>query len=584
MTIRIDSLAVQNASLTAQLYGRLPRSEVFARRYYGRSVDLANIEQAILMAQIGIMSPITDLSRETLRNDPAVSGMWFKRASSLSACDWDVQPATVGVDSKRAAQIADSCRQALARFRDFRQFLFDMAWGVFDGRAASEINWDLTSGPVRVWPTSHTWIHPGRLSFGPQRELRIVERHRQTSLYFHVGDPLNDYPAGKFVQWMPRNFGDYPEREGLCPRVLYWCFFKRFSWRHRMTLTELFGIPWRIIETDAGPDVPLPDGDALDDAEAAAENLGAETTLALEPGMKLRLESPHPESGTLFQMNTDEVNDELAKLILMQPKTSSGEANRAAGVIGERQEDVPKQRDGTGLEAVITEQMLRPFVAANYPAEDLIYCPGFHLRTEPERDRKADLERVDKVLSFGLAVTEAEVYETAGLRKPKDGEAVVRAPKNQQLDAQGKPIGPAGTLDPDGIGGMGGAIQSLLDAYDEDALAPPKDGQAEVDQGGVTATVSIPRVLVELAIAPEELGAEFGARLTVEELRRVPGLGTDEQRRLIERADVVYAAIAMVDGGHARPPFRGLRAADVAEREPRGRRSAGARARPRGAR
>src|SRR5678815_737494 len=101
---------------------------------------------------------------------------------------------------------ADACRVACLRFRDFRQFIYDMGWAPVDGRAASEIEWKIVDGTTRYWPASHTWIHPGRLSFGPQRELRVVERHRQTSLYYQIGLDLNDQPGGKIIQWMPRNF------------------------------------------------------------------------------------------------------------------------------------------------------------------------------------------------------------------------------------------------------------------------------------------------------------------------------------------------------------------------------------------
>lgn len=528
------------AALTHTQFGHLPRSEVFARRYYGRNLDLVQIENAILMAQIGIMSPITDLFRETLRNDPAVSGMVFKRLANLSSCDWDIQAANVGVDNQKAKQIADACRIACLRFRNFRQFLYDMGWGAVDGRAASEIDWSVADGAIRYWPTSHTWIHPGRLSFGPQRELRVVERHRQTSLYYQVGLALNEQPAGKIVQWMPRNFGDYPEREGLAPRILYWMFFKRFSWRDRMTLIELFGLPWRIVETDVGPDVPLPSPEALDDAEAAAENLGAETTAAFEPGMHLKVFPPHPESGTLHSMTAEEVNDEIAKLILMQPKTMTGDTNRAAGVISDKQQEAPLQRDGTGLQECITEQLLRPFVELNYGAENLIYTPTFHLRTDPPRDRKADLERANQMLGMGVPLVEAELYEVSGYRRPKHGEPIVRQALNAgQPNAFGVTKGPVAQEDPEGIGaGVHDAVANLLDAFDEDLLNEPDSGEADA--------LSATRILVEAEtlrmIASQEgapasvIAAIHGAPWTLEQVRQLPGLGSDAYRRIASNA------------------------------------------------
>ena len=55
----------------------------------------------------------------------------------------------------------------------------------------------------------------------------------------------------KFIEFMPRLFCDYPEREGLSPRILYWSFFSRFGTRERLILMELFGKPWRIVKQTA---------------------------------------------------------------------------------------------------------------------------------------------------------------------------------------------------------------------------------------------------------------------------------------------------------------------------------------------
>ena len=490
-----------SSSLLTPKYGQLPRSEIFSRRYYGRNADLVSIESAILAAQIGIMSPISDLGRELLRNDPAVSGMVFKRCGNLSKCDWDVQPAKVGVDNQMAHQVADACRTALLRFREFRQFLKDMAWAVYDGRAASEINWSITDasepGP-RYWPVSHTWIHPGRLSFGPQRELRIVERYRQTSMLadsygssfegwtYHVGATLNAFEPGRFIQWTPRNFSDYPEREGLCPRILYWQFFKRFSWRYRMTLTELFALPWRIIETDPSADTSV-SPEALDDAEEAAQALGAETTMALEPGMHLKVQAIPPESAKLFQMNSEEVNEEIAKLVLMQAGTTDGQQSRASGVIADKQQDFPLQIDGMAFQDIVTEQLLRPFVELNFGRANLVYCPKFFLRTDPPRDRKADLDSATSVLGLGLPLASAEVYEKSGWRKPQHGEELVKQAKPAAggVGPDGQPLpgakGPAGELGEGQGGGVGDMVQNLLDAFDEDILNEPDDHQGDAD-------------------------------------------------------------------------------------------------------
>ena len=436
--------------------GVVPRTEVFNRIYQGRNIDLDRIEAAIRWSEVGVMGPMADLSRETLHNDPTLSGYVQKRIGNLAVVDYDITPAAGGgIDPDLAKTIADDVRTAFRGIEGFRQAIYDLGWGVWDGRAAQEIQWRYVGGP-RPWnPQRLDWIHPGRLVFGPERELRVKERGRQTG-YFHPDGPaLRDMP-GKFIWWLPRMFGDYPEREGLAPRCLYWSFFKRFSWRHRMILTELFGIPWRIVETDREAPVQ---GDAITKALATAEALGSQTAAAFLPGQKLRVEAPHPESGTLFGMTSDEVNAELAKLVLLQTGTTTSDANRASAVVASAQQDLVFMRDGNGVSERIKTQLVDVYVELNWGADRLVYAPTFTLRTQPPRDRIADLTRIEKVISFGVDVAEAEIREASGLRKPMDNEPVIRRTSDPTTGAPTSAVfDPTEAVGNLGAGTMPGAI------------------------------------------------------------------------------------------------------------------------------
>jgi SPP1 gp7 family putative phage head morphogenesis protein len=224
---------------------------------------------------------------------------------------------------------------------------------------------------------------------------------------------------------MSRMFNDYPEREGLCPRMVYWMFFKRFDWRHRMVLTELFGLPWRIVERDKDVVVQeQPEG--MDDDVQAAEGLGGTSVASMRAGVRLRVERPDPKSVEFFKMTSDDVNEELRKLINGQAATMEGDANRASASVARTDEDALRLMDGRGLEERFQQQLVVPFVEMNWGKAALQYAPKFTLRTEPPRDRKSELERVEKVLAMGVPVSENEIYEISGLRKPMHGEPVVR--------------------------------------------------------------------------------------------------------------------------------------------------------------
>lgn len=426
---------------------RLPASESY-RRYYGRSLDLALIENAIRAAEAGYMADLTDLENETGSFDPNLSSLLAKRFGVVPAFDWSVTPKTGnGVPRKEAQDVADACEQALRGLNFLDERIYDLCWANYHGRAALENHWEQRPGPWRWWPVALEWIHPRRLSFGPERELRLVDTWRRTGNFAEDGLALRDFP-GKFVEWMPRLFASYPEQEGLGPRALYWSFFKRFSWRHRMALTELFGMPWRIVTYDK--DAPAND-DTVKKASEAAEKLGGESTAAFGRGAKLDVIFPGENSGQLFQMTNDDVDKQMAKLVVGNTATTDGgEANRANSIVQKGEQDIIAQKDAGGVGARLRFGLLRPFVELNRGRGAWAALgPDFQILARPPRDRKAELERVEKVISLGVPVTVNEVREISGTRAPEKGEAVVTQQAQAGTDPFGKPLPPKpGVIDP----------------------------------------------------------------------------------------------------------------------------------------
>lgn len=403
---------------------RLPQSENY-RTYYGRSLDLGRIENALLQADAGLMSGITDLEGESLGFDPHLSCVVSKRFGQLLGLDWDVSPAQgEHVDRALAERMADDCRRAFAAIPHFKTYLYLLGWNAYDGRASLETHWDTVAGVGIRWaPRALAWVHPRRLSFGPARDLRVVDTWRARGNFTEDGLPIDEFP-GKFIRSMSSIFREYPEREGLAPRTLYWAFFKRFGWRYRMVLTELFGIPWRIIKAP-DPD-KLVGHDALDEAEDEAEQLGAETTARLGPGVELDVIFPGSNSGNLFQMSSEEVDAQMSKLVLWQTGTTDAEANRAESIVHKAEQDLLPQIDTAVVSQSVDDDLVAPFCALNYGREAaLVNAPTFQMRSAPARDRMAELERTEKVISLGVPVAVSELNEMSGVRVPGGDEPYV---------------------------------------------------------------------------------------------------------------------------------------------------------------
>lgn len=521
-------LEVDARALTTKiLAGTVPQSEVHNRPYYGKNVDLARIENAIVWAEKGYMATFTDVSREAVKYDPNLAGLLLKRFGNISVIDWDVSPADgYGLDRDIAKEIADDVRQMLAAIKGFRQALFDLVWARFDGRAAEEIQWAFLGGK-RPWrPLSLDWIHPARLSFGPERELRVVERPQLVGYFKPYGPALRDFP-GKYIWWMPRMLCDYQEREGLAPSCLYWAFFKRFSWRHRMMLTELFGLPWRIVEVDK--EVQGVHGDQLEAARQYADALGGSTSAAFPPGMRLRIESGNPETAEFFGMSSDDVDKQMERLIAGTAAIMSADPTRANAAVGAGQFDLALQLDGNGISERVIEQLIQPYIELNRGQEALVYTPKFQLRTQPPRDRKAELDRVKVVVDMGVPVEHTEVREIAGLREPKEGAKVTTgpAPAAPSLPAQ-QAASAAPAQDP---------IGSILDALGKDLVEFPNDGAKDLDP--MRASLVVPKAAVIRAVGCETAQLKDLPRwLSVAQLRKVRGLDVDDVARLITQASL----------------------------------------------
>lgn len=443
--------------------GEIPEIERF-RRYYGRNITPAVIEQVMLAATWGYMRDLTDLSYETLLIDPHLSSVVGKRVRALAAIEPKVVPATGdGIDPEKAAFYADVVRQQVAWIPRFRQRTVQLTWAHYHGRALLEKIWKENPPGSKVrWRVDQlSWIHPRRLSFGPDREIRIRD-----DLWTGVGGwGIGDWPGlggwgavgfeargfdtrqvpEKFISLTPQLFDDYPEREGLAPRCLYWAYFKRFDWRERMVLLEVFGKPWRIVEV--AHDAPVITPELLDKAKETADKLGANATAAMPKGVHLAVEQPAEGAGQMHKDVAMECDDQMSKLVLGQTRTTDAKPN-AIGSEGDRvaqdAESLVVNADGWNVGDAFTEQLAVDIIKLNFGPEELSHCPRIEIKYELPPDRSKEIDRTSKAISIGVPLKLDEVYERIGFTRPEGDDATIQQ-ESQQQSGLGGVLGPAAT-------------------------------------------------------------------------------------------------------------------------------------------
>ncbi len=438
-TPRDEASATPPQLLREKLTPYAPRQDL-GRTRFGRALNLDRIEQALRSADFGSMRTLTDLSRETIDTDPHLAAVLGKRFGAVSALPWELVPASgIGVDKDLARFYADVARDQLKQLPNFSQRIHQLAWGLYDGRAAHENQWLLTGahpglpavshpqyGTVRWMIRDLLWIHPRRLQFGPQRELRLNDNFDGGN-FSQTGISLDDPNLRhKFIQFMPQLFGDYQEREGLARRCLYWSFFKRSSARERMMLMELFGKPWRWLEVD---EESTADSDDLEQADEMLQQLGGSASFRFPRGTKLNVQQPGKGAGEVHQAIIEESDKQLSKLVLGQTGTTdanpAGLNNVQANVMQDEQ-FMLLMRDSRLISEVIETYLTDAIIELNFGPDAVTHAPHFVLRADVPLDRTKELTRLKAALDAGLEVATVEAYEISGFRQPRTDEAVLK--------------------------------------------------------------------------------------------------------------------------------------------------------------
>jgi phage gp29-like protein len=451
---------------------RIPESEEY-RWYWGAQVSPQRVEVAIKQADCGFMAPMTDLEDEMLRYDGHASSVMQKRIAALRSLPWTVTAAKGrGIDEGLAEEIADETRQAYENIPDFSGAIYNQGWGLFHARAAHEIHWATHSTKPYFRPAELAWIKARRLSFGPERELRIVDPWMHSSGFTTQGIGCRDYPS-KFWTYTPKLFGEYPEREGLGPRLLYWMLFKRLSWRWRMLLLEMFALPWRIVEPVHGDNIPTASADQLEDAKKTIERLGLDATAWIPPGMKLTVVQPDAGAGEAHQTSGADADLQISKVTLGNTSTTEGgESNRSNSIVQLNAEELINASDASSMSASVNRDIGQPFTGLNYGWVKLDHAATFTIKAEKPRDVTKDLEHADKLLSMGAPLALNELYERGGWRQPEDETYVIRGADGsaQVVDPKAEPPEPATNPD-DAQAGAGDLEDGGTDQADENAQA-----------------------------------------------------------------------------------------------------------------
>jgi phage gp29-like protein len=201
-----------------------------------------------------------------------------------------------------------------------------------------------------------------------------------------------------------------------------------------MQFAQLFGIPWRHVETDGSEA-------ALTAAETMLEQIGASGWAATGPGVKLNLlEGVKGSADGLPQSHLMDIADRACDILLLgQTLTTdnTGTGSRALGDVHDGIRIEVLQSVASWVSQIITNQLIPAIVRHNFGAqvasEDMPYC---EISIPTAKDAKATAERFKILVESGVEMPKKWVYEELEIPEPVDDDDIFGRQDSPILDLQ----------------------------------------------------------------------------------------------------------------------------------------------------
>jgi len=244
---------------------------------------------------------------------------------------------------------------------------------------------------------------------------------------------LVDFPPDKFLIGIWQQGGMHPiHAANLRTLTKYW-LASVYGLGWLMQFGQLFGTPWRHIETDGSEG-------AMSKAEDLLESIGANGYAVTGPDVKLNiLDGVSGDAGGLPQVVLQDLADRACDILLLGQTLTTDNTGTGSRALGEVHDGVRREyieSVASWVAQIITTQLIPSIVRVNFgsvASEDMPYA---EIKLPEVKDQKAIAERVEKIINIGVPVTEEWLYETLDIPKPQAGQTLFNGALPQQpMDA-----------------------------------------------------------------------------------------------------------------------------------------------------
>ena len=361
-------------------------------------------------AESGDMGPLQRLFEFMRERDTELDTHLRTRSLSVLNLPREVIAAD---DSSEAMKLAEEVEVALAAIPNFTEALGDVLDAVGKGFSVVEIEWE----------TSESEWRPARLIYRPQRWYE-VGADGETILLKGVTESFELNPLNYIIAKMKARSG-FLAGTSLLRACLRPFIVRFYGWKDWVQFAEIFGTPWRV--------GTLPP-DTLYDSELGRTmwqmivGMGNNAAALIPDGARVEAQFPGVGGGELYERMLDMAAREMAKAVLGQTLTSSGEGggSYALGQVHERVRFDIQEADAQLLSHVITEQLVKPIVLLNHGATEVM--PHYSVQAQEPKDLGELAIVVSTLSKAGQPIGQQWVSEAFGIPLPAEGEEVLTAP------------------------------------------------------------------------------------------------------------------------------------------------------------
>lgn len=316
-------------------------------------------------------------------------------------------------EDKRDALIAEAVREDIVEHDSFEDLLLDLLDALSKGYAVAEIVWKRDAG---------RWV-PDYFVWRDQRWFGYDKKRPRELGFYGQGGAVEALPEHKYIVHEPHLISGPAILGGLGLPALFYSMLRRYCLVHWARFADRYGKP-----TLVGKYGRQATKDDIGTLKKAVGRLGSLDAAAVMPQSMVveLLESKSTGAiSSLYDKLNDTLNKELSKIVLGQTMSSENGSSLSQAEIHNEVRKELRDGDAKQLAQSLNYYLVRSYVALNFGPEAAL--PRLVIAEPNSEDTKTLAEVLAQVVPMGLRVSQDEVRERLGLRRPDEGEELLGA-------------------------------------------------------------------------------------------------------------------------------------------------------------